>query len=83
MKGYPAFTKTPALQEPNYQIVLCPKTLIRGGGLLSLCREAVCVFYSPNLLGNTQRESERNGQRAVFSPSIRKVTLESARTAVA
>ena len=50
IKGYSAFPKTPALQEPHRQIVSCHiRTLIRG--VLSFCRDATRVFYSPSWLG--------------------------------
>ena len=54
MKRYMAsFSKAPALLEPYYQIVWChiQDTHCGGGIFLSLYRDAVDVFYSPNQLG--------------------------------
>ena len=50
LKGYSAFPKAPELLESHNQIVyfIC-KTLV--GVLLTLCRDAVCVFYSTSQLG--------------------------------
>ena len=52
-KRYSAFPKAPALLEPPYQIVLCN---ISGhslwGGVLTLCRDAIGVFYSLSYWAN-------------------------------
>ena len=49
VKGtYSAFPKAPSLLEPYHQFSVISKTLVSGD--LPLCREAVSVFYSPNLL---------------------------------
>ena len=47
MKGYSAFPKAPALLEPHHQIVQCHISDTHWGRVLSLCREAVGVFYMP------------------------------------
>ena len=51
MKGYFGFPKTPALLDPYHQIVY-PGYLLREE-LLHLCRDAVCVFYSPSRLASS------------------------------
>ena len=70
IKGYSAFPKTPALLEPHHQIAYC-HTLF--GGVLPLCRGAVCVFYSPSRLSNFC-ELNYNDQKIwqTFACNIRK-----------
>ena len=46
MKGYSVFPKPPVLLKPHHQIVWCR------WGSLTVCKEAVGVFYSPSRLGN-------------------------------
>ena len=50
MKGYSVFRKDPALLEPHHQIFsVINRTLV--GGVLTLGRDAVDIFYNPSWLG--------------------------------
>ena len=55
MKGYSAFSKAPALLKPHHQIVLWSYTGHSLLGVLSLCRDAVGVFYILSRLDNANR----------------------------
>ena len=54
MKGCSAFPKVPALLGPHHQIIKCHIQNSHGGGVLSLCWDAVSVFYSPSWLGKAK-----------------------------
>ena len=50
MNGYSAFPKALAILEPHHQI-FCDISRTLVWRVLSLCREAVGVFYNPSQLG--------------------------------
>ena len=46
MTGYSAFPKAPVLLEPQHQIVSCHIQDSHWVEVLSLCRDAVSIFYN-------------------------------------
>ena len=67
MKGCSTFPNAPASLEPHHQIVQCPIQDTRWGGVLTLCRGAVCVFYRPSRQGNHKPEGIHRHHEIIYT----------------